>query len=59
METLGTGTVIGFPSCAGKRVINRIGEHNVLRLPVCGSYNVFNPHFWGLCIFRGVNSVRK
>lgn len=59
METLGTGTVIGFPSCAGKRVINRIGEHNVLRLPVCGSYNVFNPHFWDLCIFRGVNSVRK
>ena len=59
METLGTGTVIGFPSCAGKRVINRIEDHNVLRLPVCGSYNVFNPHFRDLCIFRGVNSVSK
>ena len=59
METLGTGTVIGFPSCVGRKVINRIGDHNVLRLPVCGSYNVFNPHFWDLCIFRGVNSVSK
>lgn len=45
METLGTGTVIGCPSCVGRKVINRIGDHNVLRLPVCGSYNVFNPHF--------------
>ena len=59
METLGTGTVIGCPSCVGRKVINRIEDHNVLRLPVCGNYNVFSHHIRDLCIFRGVNSVSK